>query len=148
MVESMELQVIHFSFFGMNGLLSCRKWYYFWRDSPVFKLYILHGSWVFTLHITFKILPHPTRLLPIYIVIFHCRPFKYLGLSLPLYQTTLMLMSLKPQVLLVSLEVWHQSLPPPPLGPILPAWSFKVLSWALCLATTVAGCVNVCQTEW
>lgn len=59
-----------------------------------------------------------------------------------LYQTALMLMSLKPQVLLVPLEVWHQSLPPPPLGPIFPVWSFKVLSWVLCLATTECECVS------
>lgn len=63
-------------------------------------------------------------------------------------KTTRMLMSLKPQVLLVPLEVWHQSLPPPPLGPIFPVWSFKVLSWVLCLAATIAASVNVCQTEW
>lgn len=45
-------------------------------------------------------------------------------------------------------EVWHQSQPPSPGGPIFNVWNFKVLSWALYLATTAAARENVCQTEW
>lgn len=51
-------------------------------------LLILHQPWC-SVHsmpecITFKILPHSTRLLSIFIIVFHCRPFKCLGLSVSL----------------------------------------------------------------
>ena len=119
--ESVELQVIHLSFFIWNSLLRC------WAIQELNDIFgvIVQSLWFFGRCTFFFFLQHPACLLSIYTVFFHCRPFKCLSLSLPLNQTTLMLMSLKPQVLLVPLEVWHQSQPPPSPGPNFPGMKLQ-----------------------
>lgn len=117
--ESAELQVVPLSFFVWNSLLRC------WTIQELNDIFgVIAQSLWFSGRCTF-FLQHPACLLSIYTVFFHCRPFKCLGLSLPLNQTTLMLMSLKPQVLLVPLEVWHQSQPPPSPGPNFPGMKLQ-----------------------
>jgi len=85
--------------FSINGWPSCRG--------------ISHATLVFIHNCHIPLVASPFLLLSLVAV-----PS---SVSHSVYQTTVMLMSLKAQVLLVALEVSHQSLPSPPLGPIVPA---------------------------
>lgn len=85
----------------LNGLHGCR--YHSWQSGTFFTL-----------------VPECTKFKTFPFCFYCCVSTVSLQESHSLYQATLMLMSVKPQVLQVVLEVWHQSPPPISLGSNFP----------------------------